>query len=51
MNIVVVWKTTCSFGYKVIAGADLFREKSIIGWWLVAGTAGWWLINQTNRAM
>jgi hypothetical protein len=40
----------------LVAGADLFWEKSTAGWLLVAGlfweksTAGWWLISQTNRA-
>jgi hypothetical protein len=39
-----------------MAGADLFREKSIVGSLLVAGllreknTAVWWLVSQTNRA-
>jgi hypothetical protein len=46
---------SCSFGWWLMAGADLFWEKSIAGWLLVAGlfweksTAGWWLISQANR--
>jgi hypothetical protein len=41
----------------LVADADLFWEKSTVGWLLVAGlfweksTAGWWLISQTNRAL
>jgi hypothetical protein len=27
----------CSFGWWLMAGADLFREKSTIGWLLMAG--------------
>jgi hypothetical protein len=48
--------TACSFGWWLMAGADLFWEKSTVGWLMVAGllweksTAGWWLISQTNRA-
>jgi hypothetical protein len=46
----------CSFGWWLMVGVDLFWEKSIVGWLLMAGlfweksTAGWWLISQTNRA-
>jgi hypothetical protein len=46
----------CSVGWWLMAGADLFWEKSTAGWLLVAGlfweksTAGWWLISQANRA-
>jgi hypothetical protein len=42
-------------GWWLMAGADLFWEKSTAGWLLMAGlfweksTAGWWLISQTNR--
>jgi hypothetical protein len=49
--------TACSFGWCLMAGADLFWEKSTVGWLLVAGlfweksTAGWWLISQTNRVL
>jgi hypothetical protein len=49
-------QTACSFGWWLMAGADLFWEKSTAAWLLVAGlffekdTAGWWLISQTNRA-
>jgi hypothetical protein len=41
----------------LVAGADLFREKSTAGWLLVAGlfreksTVGWWLISQANRTV
>jgi hypothetical protein len=47
--------TACSFGWWLMAGADLLWEKSTAGWLLVAGlfweksTAGWWLISRTNR--
>jgi hypothetical protein len=47
--------THCSFGWWLMADADLFWEKSTAGWLLVAGlfweksTAGWWLISRTNR--
>jgi hypothetical protein len=41
----------------LVAGADLFWEKSTSGWLLVAGlfweksTVSWWLISQTNTAL
>jgi hypothetical protein len=47
--------TACSFGWWLMAGADLFWEKSTAGWLLMAGlfweksTAGWWLISKANR--
>jgi hypothetical protein len=40
----------------LVSGADLFWEKSTVGWLLVAdlfwekSTTSWWLISQTNRA-
>jgi hypothetical protein len=46
----------CSFGWWLMANADLFWEKSTAGWLLVTGlfweksTAGWWLISQANGA-
>jgi hypothetical protein len=46
----------CSVGWWLMAGADLFWEKSTVGWLLMTdlfwekSTAGWWLISQTNRA-
>jgi hypothetical protein len=27
----------CSFGWWLMTGADLFREKSTVGWLLIAG--------------
>jgi hypothetical protein len=27
----------CSFGWWLVADADLFREKSIVGWLVVTG--------------
>jgi hypothetical protein len=50
-------RAACSFGWWLMAGADLFWDKSTAGWLLVAGllweksTAGWWLISQANRAV
>jgi hypothetical protein len=47
--------TACSFGWWLMAGADLFWEKSTAGLLLVASfiweksTTGWWLISQANR--
>jgi hypothetical protein len=44
-------------GWWLMAGADLFREKSTVGWLPVAGlfreknTAGWWLISQANKTL
>jgi hypothetical protein len=41
----------------MVAGADLFGEKSTADWLLIAvllrekSTGGWWLISQTNRAL
>jgi hypothetical protein len=49
--------TACSFGWWLMAGTDLFWEKSTAGWLLVAdlfwdkSTAGWWLISQANRVL
>jgi hypothetical protein len=49
--------STCSFGWWLMAGADLFWGKSTAGWLLVAdlfwekSNVGWWLISQTNRAL
>jgi hypothetical protein len=54
-----VWQkklSACSFGWWLMAGADLFWEKITVGWLLMAGlfweksTTGWWLISQANRA-
>jgi hypothetical protein len=45
------------FGWWLMAGADLFWEKSTTSWLLVAGllweksTTGWWLISQVNRVL
>jgi hypothetical protein len=50
------WPAACSFGWWLMAGANLFWEKSTAGWLLMADlfwekiTAGWWLISQANRA-
>jgi hypothetical protein len=49
--------SACSFGWWLMAGADLFWEKSTTSWLLVAGlfweksTAGWWLISRTNSLL
>jgi hypothetical protein len=48
--------SACSFGWWLMAGADLFWEKSTVGWLMLTGlfweksTAGWWLISQANKA-
>jgi hypothetical protein len=53
----VSWLLQPSFGWWLMAGADLFWEKSTTGWLLAAGllreksTAGWWLISQANRLL
>jgi hypothetical protein len=53
----VLEKRACWFGWWLMAGADLFWDKSTAGWLLMAGlfweksTAGWWLISQMNRAL
>jgi hypothetical protein len=45
----------CSFGWWLMADANLFWEKSIAGWFLMAGlfreksTVGWCLISEANR--
>jgi hypothetical protein len=47
--------SACSFGWWLMAGADLLWEKGTVGWLMVAGlfweksSAGWWLISRTNR--
>jgi hypothetical protein len=51
------WFTAYSFGWLLVAGADLFWDKSTAGWLLVAGlfwdksTIDWWLISQAIRAL
>jgi hypothetical protein len=56
MPATAVSLAACSFGWLLVAGADLFWEKSTIGWLLVVGlfweksTVGWWLISQANMA-
>jgi hypothetical protein len=50
-------RRACSFGWWLMAGADLFWEKSIAGWLLMAGlfweksTVSRWLISQMNRCV
>jgi hypothetical protein len=47
----------CSFGWWLMAGADLFRDKSTVGWLLVAGlfreksTADWWLVWSERKVL
>jgi hypothetical protein len=33
----IVLPSACSFGWLLLAGADLFLEKSTAGWLLMAG--------------
>jgi hypothetical protein len=48
-------ETAYSFGWWLMTDADLFWEKSTVGWLSMAGlfwdksSADWWLISQTNQ--
>jgi hypothetical protein len=37
----------CLFGWWLMAGAGLFREKNTVGWWLISVTPAFSAINKS----